>query len=127
MRRAAAAAAAQPSVFRWELLPVPRPADLHLLRCSRNGAALSSVIPTNYTPILIKYELRARMRVSRSLARRRRLRRRRLCKLAKRPACIYIVYTYTEAPPTTTFFLFPPIFFFRAATAASLIRRERVY
>lgn len=40
-------------------MPVPRTPDLHLLRCLRNGVAISSVIPTNYTPIPIKYELRA--------------------------------------------------------------------
>lgn len=42
-----------------ELLPVPRTPDLHLLRRLRNGVAISSVIPTNYTPIPIKYDLRA--------------------------------------------------------------------
>ena len=42
-----------------ELLPVPRTPDLHLLRRLRNGLAISSVIPTNYTPIPIKYDLRA--------------------------------------------------------------------
>lgn len=47
------------AVFMRELLPVSRVSDLHLLQRFRNGAALSSVIPTNYTTILIKYELRA--------------------------------------------------------------------
>lgn len=45
-----------------ELLPVPRTPDLHLLRRLRNGVAISSVIPTNYTPIPIKYEQRAASR-----------------------------------------------------------------
>lgn len=47
-----------------ELLPVPRTPDLHLLRRLRNGVAISSVIPTNYTPIPIKYEQRASARRS---------------------------------------------------------------
>lgn len=47
-----------PLFFERELLPVPRTPDLHLLLRLRNGVAISSVIPTNYTPILIKYEVR---------------------------------------------------------------------
>lgn len=43
-------------VFRRELLPLPWPPDLHLLRRLHNGAATSSVILTNYTPIWIKYD-----------------------------------------------------------------------